>query len=295
MDPIHNKPMAKQNLARSSFVAFKKEKVQEIHLDAPQQNTKAKKNCIPKESVLSAHYFIIAAIIMAGCGLLLKFSGGTNDNIAFDGLRSAAILLALGLVASCENSNRAIGRLGYHLSLAAALIIGLNFLRLGYKWFEPSLWWEITPLLSVIMGCSALLAFYKVCSARRDRSGSLFAIGITAVAITAAVRWNEGQGLSAVDPAYSITIFCLLIPVVMFRFRESITAYFQEKVAFAPMAIAGLLIVAGAVKFSSNLLPQGAAANVIETLLGEDEPAPTENESPSNQEPELDQELPEAR
>lgn len=270
--------------AQSPFVTIKSNQVQEIQWDLTQPDLATKDNTQCKDVVHeSSQLFITAALVIAGCGMLIKLFGGTINSIAFDGFRSATVLLVLGLIASCEKNNRIVGRFGYHLGLAAALIFGLNFLRLGYKWFEPSLWWNILPLLAVTMGCSALFAFYKVCRARRDRSGTIFAIGSAVIAVAATLRFNHEQGLSAIDSSYSITIFCLLIPLVIFRYRDSIVEFFREKVEFAPIAVAGLLIVAGAIKVTTTLQPQGATANVIETLLGEDDPAPVEIESEPDQ------------
>ena len=274
MEPIPQESKnKKRNRAQSPYVSIETNREQNIHFD---QSTNEVENfedleaSIEKAIILgTAQFIIIAALIMAGCGMLLRLFSSVGDNSTIEGLLCATILLTLGLMASCEKSNRAVGRLGYYLSLVAMVIFGLNFLRLGYKWFEPSMWWRIAPLLALSMGCSALFAFYKVCRARRDRSGLLIAIGSVAIASAAAVRWNDGQGLHAIDSSYTITVFCLLFTIVIFRFRDSIAALFRKGLEFAPVPIVGLLLVAGAIKITTTLQPQGAIANVIEALAAE--------------------------
>ncbi len=287
MDPKSHNTDENSNLAQSPFVTSKTDTEQEIHYDQSINEVESFEEIeasIAKAIILgTAQFFIIAALIMAGCGLLLRLFGGVGDNSAIEGLSCATILLTLGLVASCENSNRAIGRIGYYLSLVATVFFGLNFLRLGYKWFEPSVWWRIAPLLAVTMGFSAIFAFYKVCSVRRDRAGLFIAIGSVVIALTAAVRWNAGQGLSGIDSTYTITIICLLIPMIIFRFRYLIAAFFRERLEFAPLFIVGLLIVAGAIKVNITLQPQGATAIIIESLVGEDDTAKTNIESAPEQ------------
>lgn len=291
MDPIQENQHETSKLARSPFVTVEDtDEARQIHFDQSTnevENIEDLEASIEKAIILgTAQFIIIAALIMAGCGLLIRLLGGTHGNSAFDGFRSASVLLVLSLMASCENSNKSIGRLGYYLSLVAAVIFGLNFLRLGYKWFEPSVWWRIPPLLAVTMGSSAIFAFYKVCSVRRDNAGLLIAVGSAVIASAAAVRWNEGQGLSAIDSSYSITIFCILFVIVIFRFRYSIAEYIRQKLEFAPIAIAGLLIVAGAIKLTTTLQPQGAIANVIEALVAEDDPAKIDKETEPDKEQE---------
>lgn len=293
MNPIQENQDETPTIAHSPLVNIESVSEQEIQYDQALQNVETKAestSSISKDTILkSAQWIITAALIMAGCGMLLRLFAGVGENSTIEGLLSATILLSLGLMASCENSSRTIGRLGYYLSLVATVIFGLNFLRLGYKWFEPSMWWRIAPLLALTMASSALFAFYKVCRARRDRSGLLFAIGSVAIASAAAVRWNGGQGLHAIDSSYTVTVFCLLFTIVIFRFRDSIAAFVREKLEFAPVAIAGLLIAAGAIKITTTLQPQGAIANVIEALVAEDDPAKTDKETNPEREQEQDQ------
>lgn len=296
MDPIQKRPDETTGLSQSPFVTSKTDCEQEIQFDQPtneEVDFEKLEASIEKAIILgTAQFFIVAALIMAGCGLLIRLFGGTDGNTALYGFRSATLLLVLGLMASCENSNKSIGRIGYYLSLVSAVIFGLNFLRLGYKWFDPSVWWRITPLLAVTMGSSAMFAFYKVCSVRRDRAGVMIAVGSVAVASAAALRLNEGQGLAAVDSTYTITLFFLLIPIVMYRFRYSIFAFFREKIEFAPIAIAGLLIIAGTIKVTTTLQPQGVSASAIKALLPQDDPEMIDNQSKPDQEPVQDHEQP---
>ena len=293
MNPIQENQDETPILAHSPLVNINTDEAQEIHFD---QSTEKVDNfedieaSIEKAIILgTAQFFIVAALIMAGCGMLLRLFAGIGESSTIQGLFSATILLTLGLMASCENSSRAIGRLGYYLSLVATVIFGLNFLRLGYKWFEPSMWWRIAPLLALIMACSPLFAFYKVCRVRRDRAGLFIAIGSVALASVAAVRWNEGHGLSAIDSSYTVTVFCLLFTIVIFRFRDSFTALFRRGLEFAPVPIVGLLLIAGAIKITTTLQPQGAVANVIEVLVGEDDPAKIDKETKPYKEQEQDQ------
>ena len=291
MEPIQQDSKNEmRNRDQSPIANIEKNREQEIHFDQSTIEVDSFEDIqasIEKAIILgTAQFFIIAALIMAGCGMLLRLLTGVGENSTIEGLLSATILLCLGLMASCENSSRAIGRLGYYLSLVATVIFGLNFLRLGYKWFEPSMWWRIAPLLALTMASSPLFAFYKVCRVRRDRAGLFIAIGSVAIASMAAVRWNEGQGLSAIDSSYTITVFCLLFTIVIFRFRDSFTALFRKGLEFAPVPIVGLLLVAGAIKITTTLQPQGAVANVIDALVAEDDPAKTDEETKSYKEQE---------
>ncbi len=214
---------------------------------------------------------------MGFCGLALSIIGSTSGESLFDGVCSAAILTLFGLLASFQNRPQLIGRIGYYFGLIAALVFGLNFARLGCKWFEPANWMALATPIALIMGGSSLFSFYKICRARREYVGASLAIGVAISCVFLSSVWNNGQGLIAIDSSYSVALFLVLVGAVVWRFQNAIVVFFREnlseKLELAPLVFVAVVAVAGAIKLTAIVLPQGALAALQEVIWPTDESA----------------------
>lgn len=233
----------------------------------------------PQPTVVPHRMLFGSGLLMGFGGLMLSILGATSGESPFDGLRSAAILLLFALLASFEDRPRLIGRVGYYLGLTAALLFGLNFARLGWKWFEPTSWFALSPPIAFIMGGSCLFSFYMICRTRRDYVGALLAISVTIGCVVLSASWNDGRGLIAINAAYFVALFLVLVGAVTWRFQTALIAFsrqhLSEKLELAPVALIAVLAVAGAVKLTWSALPQGAMATMKQLIWATDDDEPT--------------------
>ncbi len=236
-----------------------------------------------RPTVVPHRMFIGSGLLMVVCGLVLSLLGSTSGESAFDGLKSAAILLLFGLIASIGGPLRLLGWIGYYLGLAAVLIFGLNFARLGYKWFTPTSWYALAPLIACIMSASCLFSFYKICRARRDYFGAILAITATVAAVWYSGSWNDGRGLIAINPSYILALFLMLVGAAIWRFQTAMGVFFRdnlgEKIELAPIVLIGVFAVVGAIKLTGGVLPQGALAALQKVIWPTDEPAAAPGQS----------------
>ncbi len=239
----------------------------------------------PRPTVVPHRMLIGSALLMGFGGLTMSLLGTIAGESPFDGVQSATILMFFALLASFEDRPRLIGRVGYYLGLAAALVFGLNFARLGWKWFEPTSWFAVSPPIAFIMGGSSLFSFYRICRARRDYVGALLAIIVTVGCVVLSASWNDGQGLIAIKSSYSVALFLVFVGAAIWRFQTALIEFFQrhlsDKMELAPMALIAVIAVAGVIKLTWSALPQGATATMKHLIWAtdEDEP-PTVQESP---------------
>ena len=233
----------------------------------------------PPPTVVPHRMLIGSGLLMGFGGLVLSIFGTTSGESLFDGVRSAAILMLFALLASFEDRPRLIGRIGYYLGLAAALVFGLNFARLGWKWFEPTSWFALSPLIAFIMGGSCLFSFYKICRARRDYVGAVLAISVTVGCVVLSASWNDGRGLIAINSSYSVALFLVLVGAAAWRFQTALIEFFQhhlsEKLELAPLALIAVFAVAGAIKLTWSVVPQGAMATLKQLIWATDEDEPS--------------------
>ncbi len=233
----------------------------------------------PQPTVVPHRMLIGSGLVMGFGGLAMSILGATSGESLFDGVQSAAILMLFALLASFEDRPRLIGRVGYYLGLAAALVFGLNFARLGWKWFEPTSWFALSPPIAFIMGGSCLFSFYKMCRARRDYVGALLAISVTVGCVVLSASWNDGQGLIAINAAYLVALFLVIVSAVAWRFQTALIKFFRrhlsEKLELAPVALIAVFAVAGTIKLTWGIVPQGAMATLEQLIwaVDEDEPA----------------------
>ena len=241
----------------------------------------------PLGPIVVPHRMLIGSGLFMGFGgLILSILGSTSGESVFDGVRSAAILMLFALLASFEDRPRLIGLIGYYLGLCATLVFGLNFARLGWKWFEPSNWSALSPLIALIMGGSCLFSFYKICRSRREYVGGVLAIGVTVGWVVLGRAWNGGQGLIAIDSSYSVALFLVLVGAAIWRFQTAITTFFRdhlsEKLELAPIVLIAVFAVAGAIKLAGGVVPEGAMATLKNLIWATDEPAVAPQESASS-------------
>lgn len=233
----------------------------------------------PRPTVVPHRMLIGSALLMGFGGLVLSMLDTTSGESLFDGVRSAAILMLFALLASFEDRPRLIGRIGYYLGLAAALVFGLNFARLGWKWFEPTSWFALSPLIAFIMGGSCLFSFYKICRARRDYVGAVLAIIVTVGCVVLSASWNDGRGLIAINSSYSVALFLVLVGAAAWRFQTALIEFFRhhlsEKLELAPVVLIAVFAVAGAVKLTWSVVPQGAMATLKQLIWATDEDEPS--------------------
>ena len=233
----------------------------------------------PRPTVVPHRMLIGSALLMGFGGLVLSILGTTSGDSIFDGLQSAAILMLFALLASFEDRPRLLGRIGYYLGLAAALVLGLNFARLGWKWFEPTNWFALSPPIAFIMGGSGLFTFYKICRTRRDYVGALLAISVTVGCVVLSASWNDGQGLIAINSSYSLALFLVLVGAAVWRFQTALIEFFRyhlaDKMELVPVALIAVIAVAGAVKLTWSALPQGAMATMKQLIWATDDDEPS--------------------
>ncbi len=239
----------------------------------------------PRPTVVPHRMLIGSALLMGFGGLTMSLLGTIAGESLFDGVQSATILMFFALLASFEDRPRLIGRVGYYLGLAAALVYGLNFARLGWKWFEPTSWFAVSPPIAFIMGGSGLFSFYRICRARRDYVGAVLAISVTVGCVVLSASWNDGQGLIAIKSSYSVALFLVFVGAAIWRFQTALIEFFQrhlsDKMELAPVALIVVLAVAGATKLAWSVLPQGATATMKHLIWATDEDEPsTVQESP---------------
>ncbi len=244
--------------------------------------------------VVPHRMLIGSALVMGFGGLTMSLLGTIAGESLFDGVQSATILMFFALLASFEDRPRLIGRIGYYFGLAAALIFGLNFARLGWKWFEPTSWFAISPLIAFIMGGSGLFSFYKICRARRDYVGAVLAIIATIGCVVLSASWNDGQGLIAIKSSYSVALFLVFVGAAIWRFQTALIEFFErhlsEKMELVPVALIVVVALAGAIKLAWSALPQGATATMkqliwatddVETSTIQESPLPKDDNAPS--------------
>ncbi len=232
-----------------------------------------------RPTVVPHQMLIGSALTMGFGGLTMSVLGITSGESLFDGVQSAAILMLFALLASFEDRPRLIGRIGYYLGLAAALVFGLNFARLGWKWFEPTNWFALAPPIAFIMGGSGLFSFYKICRARRDYVGAVLAISVTVGCVVLSASWNDGQGLIAINSSYSVALFLVFVGAAVWRFQTALIEFFRhhlaDKLELAPVALIAMFAVAGAVKLTWSVVPQGAMATVKQLIWATDDVEPS--------------------
>ena len=232
----------------------------------------------PRPTVVPHRMLIGSALMMGFGGLAMSILGTISGESLFDGVQSAAILMLFALLASFEDRPRWIGRVGYYLGLAAALVFGLNFARLGWKWFEPTSWFALSPLIAFIMGGSGLFSFYKICRARRDYVGALLAISVTVGCVVLSASWNDGRGLIAINSSYSIAVFLVFVGAAVWRFQTALIEFFRhhlgDKMELIPVALIAVIAVAGVIKLTWSVVPQGAMATVRQLIWATDEDEP---------------------
>ncbi len=247
--------------------------------DHPDRSTEFVAQDPPRPTVVPHRMLIGSGLLMGFGGLVLSIIGEISGESLFDGVRSAAILMLFALLASFEDRPRLLGRVGYYLGLAAALVFGLNFARLGWKWFEPTSWFALSPPIALIMGGSCLFSFYKICRARREYVGALFAISVTVGCVVLSASWNDGRGLIAIDSSYSVALFLVLVGGAAWRFQTALLEFFRhhlsEKLELAPVALIAVFAVAGAIKLTWSVVPQGAMAAVKQLIWATDEVEPS--------------------
>lgn len=233
----------------------------------------------PLPTVVPHRILIGSALLMGFGGLVMSMLGATSGESLFDGVQSAAILMLFALLASFEDRPRLIGRIGYYLGLAAALVFGLNFARLGWKWFEPTNWFALAPPIAFIMGGSGLFSFYKICRARRDYVGAVLAISVTVGCVVLSSSWNDGQGLIAINSSYSVALFLVFVGAAVWRFQTALIEFFRhhlgDKMELIPVALIAVIAVAGAIKLTWSVLPQGAMAKVEQLIWAADDVEPS--------------------
>ncbi|MCH8260689.1 MAG: hypothetical protein IIC46_10850 [Planctomycetes bacterium] len=234
----------------------------------------------PSRPTVVPHRMLIgSALTMGFGGLTMSVLGTISGESLFDGVQSAAILMLFALLASFEDRPRLIGRVGYYLGLAAALVFGLNFARLGWKWFEPTNWFALAPPIAFIMGGSGLFSFYKICRARRDYVGAVLAISVTVACVVLSASWNDGQGLIGIDSSYSVALFLVFVGAAIWRFQTALIAFFRQhlsdKMELVPVALIAVIAVAGAIKLTWSVLPQGAMAKVEQLIWATDDVEPS--------------------
>ncbi len=233
----------------------------------------------PRPTVIPHRMLIGSALLMGFGGLTMSLLGTIAGESLFDGVQSAAILMFFALLASFEDRPRLIGRVGYYLGLAAALVFGLNFARLGWKWFEPTSWFAVTPPIAFIMGGSGLFSFYRICRARRDYVGAVLAISVAVACVVLSASWNDGRGLIAIDSSYSVALFLVFVGAAIWRFQTTLIEFFQrhlsDKMELAPVALIAVIAVAGAIKLTWSALPQGATATMKHLIWATDDVEPS--------------------
>ncbi len=233
----------------------------------------------PRPTVIPHRMLIGSGLLLGLGGLLLSTLGTTSGQSLFDGVRSAAILMLFALLASFEDRPRLLGKIGNYLGLAAALVFGLNFARLGWKWYEPANWFALSPPIAFIMGGSCLFSFYKICRARRDYVGALLAIIITVGCVVLSASWNDGRGLLAINSSYSVALFLVLVGAAAWWFQTALIEFFRhhlgEKLELVPVALIAVFTVAGAIKLTWSVVPQGAVATLKQLIWDPDEDEPS--------------------
>lgn len=233
----------------------------------------------PRTTVVPHRMLIGSALTMGVGGLTMSVLGAIPGESLFDGVQSAAILMLFALLASFEDRPRLIGRVGYYLGLAAALVFGLNFARLGWKWFEPTSWFALSPPIAFIMGGSGLFTFYTICRARRDYVGAVLAISVTVGCVVLSASWNDGQGLIAINSSYSVALFLVFVGAAIWRFQTALIDFFRhhlaDKMELVPVALIAVIAVAGAIKLTWSALPQGATAAMKQLIWAVDEVEPS--------------------
>ncbi len=239
----------------------------------------------PRPTVVPHRMLIGSALLMGFGGLTMSVLGTISGESLFDGVQSAAILMLFALLASFKDRPRLLGRVGYYLGLTAALVFGLNFARLGWKWFEPTNWFALSPPIAFIIGGSGLFCFFKICRARRDYVGALLAISVTIGCVVLSGSWNDGQGLIAINSSYWVALFLVLVGAAAWRFQTALIEFLRhhlsEKLELAPMALIAAFAVAGAIKLTWSVVPQGAMATVKQLIWATDEDEPSRvQESP---------------
>ena len=254
--------------------------------DHPDRSTEFAAEDPPRPTVVPHRMLIGSALLMGIGGLALSILGTTSGNSIFDGLQSAAILMLFALLASFGDRPRLLGRIGYYLGLAAALVLGLNFARLGWKWFEPTNWFALSPPIAFIMGGSCLFSFYKICRARREYVGALLAISVTVGCVVLSASWNDGRGLIAINAAYLVALFLVFVGAVAWRFQTALGVFFRdnlrEKLELAPIVLIAVFAVAGAIKLTGRVLPQDAMATLQNAIWPTDETAGAPEQSTSS-------------
>ena len=247
--------------------------------DHPDRSTDAAAEDPPRPTVVPHRMLIGSGLVLGVGGLVLSILGTTSGDSLFVGVRSAAILMLFALLASFEDRPRLLGRVGYYLGLAAALVFGLNFARLGWKWFEPTSWFALSPPIALIMGGSCLFSFYTICRARREYVGALLAISVTVGCVVLSASWNDGQGLIAINSSSTLALFVVLVGAAAWRFKTALIEFFRhhlgEKLELAPVALIAVFAVAGAIKLTWDVVPQGAMATVEQLIWATDEVEPS--------------------